>query len=73
MNRFKRIAHRGWLGRFLSIATFGYFPRIDGGVAYIVQADVECRFVAVADAAARATASGDSAIRWTTGVVDVEL
>lgn len=26
MDRFKRIAHRGWLGRALSVLTFGYFP-----------------------------------------------
>lgn len=29
MDRFKRIAHRGWLRRFLSVATFGYFPAQD--------------------------------------------
>lgn len=26
MDRFKSIAHRGWLRRFLTVATFGYFP-----------------------------------------------
>lgn len=26
MNRFKRIASRGWLNKALSILTFGYFP-----------------------------------------------
>lgn len=29
MDRFKRIAHRGWLRRFLTVATFGYFPAQD--------------------------------------------
>lgn len=26
MNRVKRIASRGWLGKALSVLTFGYFP-----------------------------------------------
>jgi hypothetical protein len=29
MNRFKRIAHGGWLGRFLSVVTRGYYPYVD--------------------------------------------
>jgi len=29
MNRFKRIASRGWLGNALSVLTFGYFPYRD--------------------------------------------
>lgn len=51
MQRFKRIAHRGWLRRFLSVATFGYYPLIDG-VFYTVQADVEARFIALSDSVA---------------------
>lgn len=30
MQRFKRIAHRGWLRRAITVATFGYYPRTDG-------------------------------------------
>jgi hypothetical protein len=30
MNRVKRIATRGWLRRAITIATFGYFPLVDG-------------------------------------------
>lgn len=72
MQRFRHIAHRGWLRRALTVATFGYFPRNDG-VDYIVTADVECRFVALSDSAMRfvsdvdadlrALASGDIALR----------
>lgn len=29
MNRFKHIAHGGWLGRFLSVVTRGYYPYVD--------------------------------------------
>jgi len=29
MNRFRRIASRGWLGKALSVLTFGYFPYSD--------------------------------------------
>jgi len=29
MNRFKRIAHRGWLGSSVSLLTAGYYPVSD--------------------------------------------
>lgn len=45
MNRFKRVAHRGWLRRFLSVATFGYYPLFDG-VDYVVSGDVSIRVTA---------------------------
>ena len=45
MDRFKRIAHRGWLRRFLSVATFGYYPLSDG-VDYVVSGDVNIRIAA---------------------------
>ncbi len=45
MDRFKRIVHRGWLRRFLSVATFGYYPLFDG-VDYVVSGDVNIRVTA---------------------------
>lgn len=35
MNRFTRIAHRGWLRRFLSVATFGYYPYVEEVTALV--------------------------------------
>lgn len=35
MNRFKRIAHHGWLGKALSVLTFGYFPYADEVAALV--------------------------------------
>jgi len=52
MNRFRRIASRGWLGKALNILTFGYFPVSDDGVVivrYVVSANVEIRLVAIID------------------------
>lgn len=47
MRRFLRIAHRGWLRRAITVATFGYFPLNDDAVSYIVSGDVEVRFLAL--------------------------
>lgn len=74
MDRFKRITHRGWLRRFLTVATFGYFPLAErGAVVYVVEADAECRFavmavsavrlVTIAGAELRSLASADGALR----------
>jgi len=52
MNRFRRIASRGWLGKALNVLTFGYFPVSDDGVVivrYVVSASVEIRLVALVD------------------------
>lgn len=39
MNRFKRIATRGWLGNFLSVVTFGYYPfRTDIPIVHLTTA-----------------------------------
>jgi len=35
MNRFKRIASRGWLGKALSVLTFGYFPYRDVAIGKV--------------------------------------
>jgi len=35
MNRFKRIASRGWLGNALSVLTFGYFPYRDVAIGKV--------------------------------------
>lgn len=51
MDRARRVWHRGWLRRAISAFSFGYFPLTDGRVAYVVTADVECRFVSLMDAA----------------------
>jgi hypothetical protein len=63
MIRAKRIAARGWLHRFLSAATFGYYPRAD--TPYVVQADVECRILAVASSSLRA-ATNPADVAWRT-------
>ena len=72
MDRARRIWHRGWLRRAITVFSFGYFPLSDG-VAYIVTADVECRFVVVGDVAVLLGATVDSEIRTATGVADVGL
>jgi len=35
MNRFKRIASRGWLGNALSVLTVGYFPYRDVAIGKV--------------------------------------
>lgn len=67
MSRFKRIATGGWLGKFLQMATFGYYPIIDGGPVSPVS------YVVLADAAIRLMATADDGVRIATGAVDVEL
>jgi hypothetical protein len=62
VQRFRRIAHRGWLRRAITVATFGYFPQNDG-VDYVVTADVECRFLVLSDSAIRFVSSVDADLR----------
>ena len=71
MDRFKRIAHRGWLRRFLSVATFGYYPLFDG-VDYVVSGDVNIRITASygAEMLTMAVASVEAIF---SGVADVEF
>lgn len=47
MQRFRRIAHRGWLRRAVTVLTFGYYPFVDGArVRYVVSGDVNLRITA---------------------------
>lgn len=71
MQRFKRIAHRGWLRRFLSVATFGYYPLVDGA-GYIVSGDVNIRITASYVEFAPST-MGNASIRLATSADSVEL
>lgn len=65
MNRFKRIATRGWLGRSLSIATFGYFPYTENVIADWCVSDAALQDWTTADVPIHDWILADAAHTWT--------
>lgn len=57
MQRFKRIAHRGWLRRAITVLTFGHYPLAEGS-GIIVSGDVNIRITASYGAEMLTTAAG---------------
>lgn len=57
MDRARRIWHRGWMRRAISVFSFGYFPLTDG-VDYVVSGDVNIRITASYGAEMLTMASG---------------
>lgn len=61
MDRARRVWHRGWLRRAVTVFSFGYFPVADG-IDYIVTADAECRLVGLMDSAVRFVADAGTGL-----------
>jgi len=62
MNRFKRIASRGWLGNALSVLTFGYFPYRDVAIGKVCVGTILMSIPGATFAIAVPSASADMAI-----------
>lgn len=71
MQRFRRIAYRGWLRRAVTVLTFGYYPARDG-VDYVVSGDVNIRIIASYGTEILTVAAGAVEAIFS-GVADVEF
>jgi len=62
MNRFKRIASRGWLGKALNVLTFGYFPYRDVAIGKVCVGTILMSIPGAAFAIAAPSASASMSI-----------